>query len=70
MSLFVGKNADGRWVITKPSIFDDSEMLEAAVDQFRSNQSNPMYMGRNAGVYESLMLIPKMVHRLVTRVGS
>ena len=70
MSLFVTKKRNGRWVLRKPDIFDDAEMITAACDQYKAHKSNPMHTGRDVAVYESLMLIPKMIQRLVARTKS
>lgn len=60
LSLFV-KNVDGRWVLQKPPVFRDDMLIEAAVEQFREAcDSNPILMGRSAGVYQSLMFVSRM----------
>lgn len=71
MSYFVTQNAkSGKWKLKIPPIFDDVEMLDAARDQLTTHKGNPMHMGRDAGVYEALSLLPKMVMRLSSRVSA
>ena len=59
-----------RWHLSIPSIFDEDEMIEAARDQLSAHNGNPMHMGRNVAVYETLTLLPKMVLRLTGRVTA
>jgi hypothetical protein len=60
LSLFVVKS-NGRWVLNKPSVFKDEDLVDAAVEQFREGcNSDPVVMGRSAGAYQSLMLVPRM----------
>ena len=61
LSLFV-KKEKGHWILEKPRIFRDEMMIDAAVSQLRVSCGGKVFlMGRQAGVYESLRLIPKMV---------
>lgn len=61
LSLFVKKER-GHWILEKPRIFRDEMMIDAAVSQLRVSCGGKVFlMGRQAGVYESLRLIPKMV---------
>jgi hypothetical protein len=60
LSLFVLKR-DGHWILNKPSVFKDDDLIDAAVEQFREGcNSDPVVMGRSAGAYQSLMLVPRM----------
>jgi hypothetical protein len=60
LSLFV-RRKDGHWILTKPNVFNDEDLIEAAVEQFREGcNSDPVVMGRSAGAYQSLMLVPRM----------
>ena len=71
MSQFVVLNPKtGRWTLKVPAFFEDEEMIEAAREQLSGHDGNPMLMGRDAAVYETLALIPKMVIRLAKRVGQ
>src|SRR5439155_813963 len=58
MSEFVQEVSPGEWVISKPRLFKPSEMIARAVAQFRSVDSDPMLMGRSAGVYDALRIYP------------
>ncbi len=61
LALFV-KQEKGRWVLQKPKIFREEMMIDAALSQLRTSCGGRVYlMGRQAGVYESLSYIPKMV---------
>jgi len=60
LSPFVHKE-NGHWKLIKPSVFKDEDLVDAAVEQFREGcNSDPVVMGRSAGTYQSLMLVPKM----------
>ncbi len=66
LSLFVKKETPkkekGHWILEKPRIFRDEMMIDAAISQLRVACGGKVFlMGRQAGVYESLRLIPKMV---------
>lgn len=52
------ENKGGTWKISKPSLFKPDEMVARAVAQFRSVDSDPMQMGRNAGAYDALRIYP------------
>jgi hypothetical protein len=43
---------------------------QCAREQLSGHDGNPMLMGRDAAVYDTLALIPKMVLRLAKRVGQ
>jgi hypothetical protein len=59
MSEFVEQSSSGEWVLTKPAIFKPAEMIAKAVAQFRTVNSDPMLMGRSAGVYDALRIYPR-----------
>lgn len=61
MSEFVVQGASGHWTISKPSLFKPGEMIARAVAQFRSVDSDPMQMGRSAGVYDALRIYPSTI---------
>lgn len=61
MSEFVTKDSSGKWKIQKPSLFKPQEMVARAVRQFRSVDSDPMQMGRSAGVYDALRIYPSTI---------
>jgi hypothetical protein len=66
LSLFV-KKEKGHWILEKPRIFRDEMMIDAALSQLRVSCGGKVFlMGRQAGVYESLRLIPKMVLDVMT----
>ncbi len=58
MSEFVLEKPPGQWVVSKPDLFKPAEMIGRAVAQFRSVDSDPMQMGRSAGVYDALRIYP------------
>ena len=59
ISEFIEEFAPGQWTITKPKIFKPTEMIARAVAQFRTVNSDPMQMGRSAGVYDALRIYPR-----------
>lgn len=59
MAEFVEQDSLGSWVVSKPSLFKPDEMIERAVAQFRTVNSDPMQMGRSAGVYDALRIYPR-----------
>jgi hypothetical protein len=62
LALFVKRSNKGRWILDKPKIFREEMMIDAALSQLRTACLGRVYlMGRQAGVYESLSYIPKMV---------
>ncbi|MCA9306680.1 MAG: AIPR family protein [Phycisphaerales bacterium] len=50
-----------RWVLSKPKLFKPADMITRAVQQFRSQNSDPMQMGRDAGVYDALRIYPSTI---------
>jgi hypothetical protein len=58
MSEFVREVSPGKWAISKPPLFKPAEMITRAVTQFRGVDSDPMLMGRSAGVYDALRIYP------------
>jgi hypothetical protein len=59
MSEFVEETSPGNWAITKPKVFKPTEMIARTVAQFRTVDSDPMLMGRSAGVYDALRIYPR-----------
>ena len=58
MSEFVVESQVGKWTLEKPQHFKPAEMITRAVAQFRNVDSDPMQMGRSAGVYDALRIYP------------
>lgn len=67
MSHFVDRSKR-KWTLNAPSFFDEEEMIAAARDQLSAHDGSPMLMGRDATVYDTLSLLPKMVLRLTERL--
>ena len=61
MSEFVREVSENKWVIEKPSLFKESEMITRAVNQFRALDSDPMAMGRAAGAYDAVRIYPATI---------
>lgn len=57
LSAFV-RYKDGRWVLEKPSIFKEDELIRRAVQQFRSDSINRevALMGRSEAAYDALSI--------------
>lgn len=70
LSQFVRQDKSGTWILDVPSVFDEADMIDAARDQLSAHSGNPMLMGRNAAVYETLALLPKMIIRLTGRMKN
>jgi hypothetical protein len=58
MSEFIGYDSKKSWAITKPPVFNPTEMISGAIKQFRGKGSDPYQMGRDAGVYDALRTYP------------
>ena len=58
------------WRLDVPGIFDEEEMIDAARDQLTSHQGSPMLMGRDASVYDTLSVLPRMVLRFTGRIEA
>lgn len=61
MGEFVERDTSGKWRIAKPKLFKSQEMISRAVKQFRAVDSDPMQMGRSAGVYDALRIYPSTI---------
>jgi hypothetical protein len=70
MSAFVIETTSGHWDITKPSLFRPDEMIARAVKQFRGVDSDPMVMGRSAGVYDALRDYPSTIVEVLKDVQA
>ncbi len=65
MSEFVEEKAPGKWSIEKPDFFEPATMIGNAVAQFRNKGSDPMLMGRDAGVYDALRIYPSTIVKVI-----
>lgn len=70
MSEFVDETTPGIWAINKPRLFKPNEMIARAVAQFRSVDSDPMLMGRSAGVYDALRIYPATIMEVMSDMNS
>lgn len=71
MALFVQKDpVSGKYDLSIPGVFDESDMIEAARDQLTAHNGNPMSMGRNAAVYEALTSLSRMTMRFEQRMAA
>lgn len=70
MSAFVTCDAKGKWSINRPKAFEPSELIANAVDQFRSLDSDPMRMGRDAGAYSALRYYTNTIVKILKSMGS
>ena len=59
LSAFVTEVPRKGWIIDKPDLFEPSEMIRRAVEQFRAHDSNPMDMGRSEAAYDALRIYPE-----------
>jgi hypothetical protein len=70
ISEFAAETQPGKWVISKPRMFSDSEMIARAVAQFRTVDSDPMLMGRSAGVYDALRIYPSTIVSVMKQISA
>jgi len=70
ISEFAEETKPGKWVITKPRMFNAAEMIARAVAQFRTVNSDPMLMGRSAGVYDALRIYPSTLVSVMKQINA
>lgn len=70
ISEFAEETKPGKWAINKPRMFKDVEMIARAVAQFRTVNSDPMLMGRSAGVYDALRIYPSTIVSVMQQMGT
>lgn len=70
ISEFVEEKSPSKWCISKPRIFKPGEMIARAVAQFRAVSSDPMQMGRSAGVYDALRIYPRTLVEVMNDMDS
>jgi hypothetical protein len=51
-------------------MFSDAEMITRAVAQFRTVNSDPMLMGRSAGVYDALRIYPSTIVSVMKQISA
>lgn len=61
---------DGRWVLDKPEIFEESELVDAVLEQWRGVDTDPMYLGRSAGAYSALNFLTRTAKRASDRMSQ
>lgn len=59
---------DGKWLLEKPDIFEESELVDAALEQWRAADTNPMLLGRSAGAYSALNFVTRTAKRAADRM--
>jgi len=65
MSEFTEEYKPGFWRLAKPDSFKPGTMITQAVQQFRGVDSDPMQMGRDAGVYDALRIYPTTLMQVI-----
>ena len=72
LSAFVTEVPRKGWIIDKPDLFEPSEMIRRAVEQFRAHDSNPMDMGRSEAAYDALRIYPETLVAVIAaaRAGA
>lgn len=70
LSAFVTRKADGDWIIDKPKIYREEELVSRAVKQFRSYNIDPYVMGRSVGAYEGLATYTETIVQLLEEIQS
>src|SRR5690606_13447094 len=68
LSAFV-KEKDGRWVLDKPSLFKEEELIRRAVQQFRSDTVNRevALMGRSEQAYDALSIYTETIAEVLSQ---
>jgi hypothetical protein len=70
ISEFAEESKPGKWIITKPRMFSAAEMIARSVAQFRTVNSDPMLMGRSAGVYDALRIYPSTIVSVMKQISD
>lgn len=60
----------GKWQLEKPDIFDEAELVDAALEQWRAHDTNPMDLGRSAGAYSALSYVTRAVKRAAEKISA
>lgn len=69
LSVFVLEDKKSGWIISKPSLFNEEDMIAHAVKQFRAHYSNPMLMGRSEAAYDALRTYPETLLAVMRQVS-
>ena len=70
LSPFVVQDPLDGWVIRKPDLFQEPEMIRRAVAQFRAHNSDPMAMGRSEGAYDAMRIYPETLVEVLKAAGK
>ncbi len=65
LSAFVRKDSKNGWIIDKPSIFDEKELIKRAVNQFRALDRDVSLMGRSEAAYDALSIYPETIIKVM-----
>ena len=57
-----------RWSLQKPEIFEEAELVDAALEQWRASDTNPMWLGRSAAAYSALNFLTRTAKRASDRM--
>jgi hypothetical protein len=70
LSAFV-RRKNGKWVLEKPSLFKEEELIRRAVQQFRSDQINRevALMGRSEAAYDALSIYTETIATVLAEKG-
>lgn len=68
-SAFVKEDGAGKWVVQKPAVFEDAELIEAAKQAYMEiADHNPQTMGKSKACYSTLVRITAIYARLSSGV--
>lgn len=70
LKYFVSQDEGGVWRLEKPPIFDEHEMIDAAIEQWRGHNNDPMAMGRSINAYTALGFMTRMAQRASDRIAA
>jgi hypothetical protein len=61
---------DGKWILDKPELFEEAELVDAALEQWRALENSPMLMGRSAAAYSALNFLTRTSKRASDRLAD
>ena len=64
LSAFVVKQ-NGRWVLSKPELFKEEELIRRAVQQYRALDRDVAVMGRSEAAYDALSIYTETIASVI-----
>ncbi|PWK56064.1 AIPR protein [Silicimonas algicola] len=60
---------NGKWILEKPELFEEAELVDAAIEQWRAADTNLVLLGRSAAAYSALSFITRTAKRASDRMN-